>query len=95
MFQFKGTVTMEDGTETPFETGNAALAAWERYAMRNKLPMGAASPPTLSSMVIAHHALGVEEGFDAWAETVAGIELNAEQDGAAVVPPTPPEASTA
>lgn len=94
MFQFSGTVHFADGTKAAFETGNAALAAWERYAMRHKLPMGAASPPTLSSMVIAHHALAVEEGFDAWAETVLGIELNANQDGEPVVPPTPPEPST-
>lgn len=95
MFRFTGKVTYADGSEETFETGNAALAAWERYAMRNKLPMGADSPPTLSSLVIAHHALGIEEGFDGWSESVAGIELDADQDGEPVVPPTQPAPSTA
>jgi hypothetical protein len=94
MLKFRGVAQFIDGTEREFETGNASLAAWERYAMRHKLPMGAQAPPILSSMVIAHHALGIEQGFDAWSETVEGIELQAVgADGEAItVPPTPQEA---
>lgn len=99
MFRFHGKIEFEDGRIEEFEAGNAALAAWERYAMRHKLPMGEASPPTMSSLVIAHHALGVEQGVDAWMESVVSIELDAGDTeeapaaGAAAVPPTLREAS--
>ena len=46
------------------------------------------APPMLSALVIAHHALGVEEGFDVWRQLVVGVELET-PDG---VPPTLPEA---
>lgn len=88
--RFRGVVHYVDGSSAEFAAGNAAVAAYERYAVRNKLPTGTDAPPTISSMVIAHHALAIEQGFDAWAESVDGIEL--ELDGAAV-PPTEPEPS--
>ena len=94
MFRFTGRVEYADGTTADFTAGNAALAAWERYAMRHKLPMGADSPPTMSSLVIAHHALAIEQGVDAWIESVQGIELDADTGEAAAVDPTPLEAST-
>lgn len=90
MFRFTGKVTYADGTEAEFESGNAALAAYEKYAARHGLPTGKDSPPTLSSLVIAHHALGIREGVDAWMETVEGIEL----DAADPANPTAPEPST-
>lgn len=101
MLKFRGVVQFVDGSEEPFETGNAALAAYERYAARNRLPMGKDAPPILSSMVIAHHALAIAEGFDVWAENVQGVELKAFGDdgqeiqpGEASVPPTPSDPST-
>lgn len=92
MFRFTGRVEYDDGRLVEFEAGNAALAAWERYAMRNKLPLGVDSPPTMSALVIAHHALGIEQGVDAWLETVQGIELDAPDEAAA--DPTRLEVST-
>lgn len=90
MLTFRGTVQYTDGESEEFECGTAALAAYELYAMRNGFPVGAGMPPTLGSMVIAHHALNIAEGFETWRKTVSGVELNA--DG---VNPTPPEASEA
>lgn len=89
MLRLKGAVEYLDGRVVEFECGTAAVAAWERYAIRNKLPLGEGAPAILSSMVTAHHALGIEEGFDGWAETVLGVDLEAVGE----VPPTPPAAS--
>jgi hypothetical protein len=89
MLRFRGTVSFRDGTEQPFETGTAALAAYESYALRNGLPIGDNMPPTLGALVIAHFALSVDEGFDVWRTRVDGVELEA--DG---LPPTLTEAST-
>ena len=96
MFRFRGRVQYADGRVETFTAGNAALAAWERYALRHKIPIGADSPPTMSSLVIAHHALAVEQGVDAWIETVDGVELDAdneEEPAAEPVDPTLSEAS--
>lgn len=89
MIRFRGTVAYRDGSEVTFESGTAALAAYESYALRHGLPLGEGMPPTLGALVMAHHALGVPEGFDVWRETVDGIELEA--DG---LPPTQEEASS-
>lgn len=99
MLRFQGRLRFFGSDEiVEFAAGNAALAAWERYAIRNKMPMGKESPPLLSSLVVAHHALGIEQGFDAWAETVESIELDAtdlDGDGKPIdVPPTHAAAST-
>jgi len=83
MLTFRGKVAYADGSEVEFETGTAALAAYELYAMRNGFPVGEGMPPTVGALVMAHHALGIEEGFDVWRHKVAGIELEA--DG---LPPT-------
>jgi hypothetical protein len=80
VFRFQGAVQYADGREETFECGNVALAAWERYAIRHKLPMGEGAPPTLSSLVVAHHALAIELALDPWIETVEGVELKA-KDG--------------
>lgn len=88
MIRLHGKVLYDDGREVEFETGNAALAKWERYAARNGLAIGKDSPPILSSLVVAHHALGIAEPFDAWAEGVEGVELESTD-----VPPTPPAPS--
>jgi hypothetical protein len=98
VIRFRGSVEYVDGSKAEFECGTAAVAAWERYAARHKIPYGDESPGTLSNLVIAHHALAIEEGVDAWIETVDGIEvvvLGKEEDGEAAVPPTPEDPSTA
>ena len=84
MLRLKGTVEYEGGRVDEFETGPAAIAEWELYALRHGYPIGEAAPPMLSALVIAHHALGVSEGFDVWRKTVFGVEMDA-----AAVPPTP------
>lgn len=101
MLRFKGTVEYTDGTSAEFECGTAAVASWERYAVRHKIPYGDESPGTLSNLVIAHHALAIAEGIDAWIETVEGVEVVVLKDGvpikpgeAGAVPPTGKEAST-
>jgi len=88
VIRFRGTVAYRDGSEASFESGTAALAAYESYAMRHGLPIGEGMPPTLGALVIAHHALRVDEGFDVWRENVDGVELVA--DG---LDPTQSEAS--
>ena len=94
MIRLTGTVEYEDGTAEDFETGSAALAAYELYALRHGYPIGTAAPPMLSSLVVAHHALGKAEGFDTWRAKVSGVELNAGgENGTGAVPPTLPEPS--
>lgn len=77
MITFTGRVQYRDGTEAEFETGTAAIAAYEDYAIRHGYPYGDAMPPTLSALVVAHYALQIPEGFDVWRPTVAGVELEA------------------
>lgn len=79
MYRFEGTVEFEDGTIEEFEAGNVALAAWERYAIRHKLPMGKDAPNMVSSLVIAHAVLGDGVAFDPWSATVAGCEVRIKQ----------------
>ena len=93
MFRFTGRVEYADGRIQEFRAGNAALAAWERYAMRHKYPLGEGAPGTMSALVIAHHALAIDVGVDAWMETVEGVELEADED-ADTVNPTPSALST-
>lgn len=78
MLSFRGKVAFTDGTETEFEGGTAALAAYEEYAIRNNLPYGERMPPTLAALVIAWHCLGVEEGFAVWRKRVTNVEMEAE-----------------
>ena len=90
MIRLKGTIEYDGGRTETFETGTAALAEWELYAMRHGYPIGEAAPPMLSMLVIAHHALDVQEGFDVWRRSVVGIDLESEG-----VPPTLPVVTTA
>jgi hypothetical protein len=83
MLRFRGTVQYADGREETFEAGSAAQADYELYALRHGWPIGDGQPPMLWSLLIAHSALKVPEGFELWRESVSGIELEA--DG---VPPT-------
>ena len=75
MIRLRGTIEYDGGRQETFETGTAALAEWELYALRHGYPIGTAAPPMLSALVIAHHALGVEEGFDVWRKSVVGVDL--------------------
>lgn len=90
MLRLRGEVEYDGGRTERFETGTAALAEWELYAMRHGYPIGVDAPPMLSALVIAHHALGVAEGFDVWRKSVTGVELEAPE----TVPPTLPAATT-
>jgi hypothetical protein len=88
VIRLRGSIEYLDGRVETFETGSAALAEWELYALRHGYPLGDKAPPMLSSLVVAHAALKIQVGFDPWRETVAGVELDA--DG---VPPTLPAPS--
>ena len=88
MLRLRGQIEYEGGRVEHFETGTAALAEWELYALRHGYPIGKDAPPMLSALVIAHHALGVQEGFDVWRRSVLGVELESEG-----VPPTLPAPS--
>lgn len=88
MIKLRGTIEYTDGSQEQFETGTAALAEWELYALRHGYPIGTAAPPMLSALVIAWTATrnGSAEGFDVWRKRVAGVELENEE-----VNPTPPD----
>lgn len=75
MIRLSGTIEYEGGRTETFETGAAALAEWELYAMRHGFPIGEGAPPMLSALVVAHHALGVAEGFDVWRRSVTNVDL--------------------
>ena len=85
MIRLKGTIEYEGGRTQDFETGSAAVAEWELYALRHGYPTGEGAPAMLSALVVAHYALGVEEGFDVWRRSVIGVDLQSEG-----VPPTLP-----
>ena len=76
MIRLRGTIEYEGGRQETFETGPAALAEWELYALRHGYPIGDKAPPMLSALVIAHHAIGVAEGFDVWRRSVEGVEMD-------------------
>jgi hypothetical protein len=87
VIRLSGTIHYEGGREETFETGSAALADWELYALRHGFPIGEKAPPMLSMMYIAYTALGVREGFDVWRRSVVDVDLDTE-----AVPPTLPAA---
>jgi hypothetical protein len=88
VIRIRGEVEYADGRVEAFETGTAALAAWELYALRHGFPIGEAAPPTLTALVVAHAALKIPIGVDSWMETVEGVELDTD-----AVPPTLPAPS--
>jgi hypothetical protein len=84
MLRYRGRVRYSDGREDEFEAGLAATAAWEEYAHRNGYPFEVdKAPRVLYSLVIAHAALRIEEGFEVWRPRVDTFELDAVD-----VPPT-------
>lgn len=82
MIRYTGTVIYEDGRREPFETGIRGARAWELYATRHDLPLNPNPervdrfPVAQWRLVLAHAALAVELGVDAWADTVADVELD-------------------
>jgi hypothetical protein len=86
VIRLRGQIEYDGGRVEDFETGSAAVAEWELYALRHDFPIGEKAPPMLSALVIAHHALGVAEGFDVWRRSVVGIEMEVPE----TVPPTLP-----
>ena len=86
MIHLRGTVEYEGGRTEDFETGSAAVAEWELFALRHGYPIGDGAPPMLSALVVAHHALGVQEGFDVWRRSVVGVDMEIPE----TVPPTLP-----
>jgi hypothetical protein len=93
VLRFDGKLRYADSEEIiEFEAGTSSVAAWERYALRHGWATSMETAPIIAFHVIAHHALGVEGGVDAWIETVDGVELKPQTDAAgepAEVPPTP------
>jgi len=86
----RGVVMYEDGTEERFETSINAIAEYERYAVRNGLPMGTDAPPLTLALFTAYYALAQNgEGFDAWRARVVALETEAGETN-----PTPPDQST-
>jgi hypothetical protein len=84
MLRFQGKIRYRSGEEVDFEAGLATTAAWEEYAHRNGYPFNAdQAPRVLYTLVLAHAALGIEEGFEVWRPKVDGFELEAIE-----VPPT-------
>lgn len=84
MLRFKGNVRYRDGHTVAFEAGLATTAAWEEYAHRNGYPFDPDNAPrVLYTLVLAHAALGIEEGFEVWRPKVDTFELEAVE-----VPPT-------
>jgi hypothetical protein len=86
MMRLHGRVEYDGGREEAFETGTAALAEWELFALRHGYPVGEGAPPMLMMLVVAHFALGIAEGFDVWRRSVSSIEMEAP----IAVPPTLP-----
>ena len=92
MIHLTGNIEYEGGRIERFETGSAAIAEWELYALRHGYPPKVEDAPRMLMMlVIAHHALGVEEGFEVWRKSVVGLEDTSEN----VVPPTLPARTAA
>ena len=85
MIRLAGKVEYEGGRVEEFSTGSAALAEWELYALRHGYPIGEGAPAMLSMLVVAHYALGVQEGFEPWRKSVTSLEMESEG-----VPPTLP-----
>ena len=75
MIRLKGTIEYEGGRTEEFETGTAAIAEWELFALRHGYPIGEGAPSMLSALVVAHYALGVQEGFEPWRRSVVGIDM--------------------
>lgn len=100
MFRVTGTVTYNDGRVVEYVAAQREVGAWERYAIRNALPIGndAGAPRMLVTSVryMAWAAVMRDEehpeSFEVWDATV--LEVTAPQvEEDAVVNPTPGERS--
>jgi hypothetical protein len=91
VIRLTGTIEHADGRLEQFTAGTSALMAYERYAIRNGLPIGADAPLMTMAHVVAWYATAPEGvGFETWAKGVTGVELDSEG-----IPPTPPGALAA
>jgi hypothetical protein len=64
-----GTVTYEGGEVVAWTARPRDIRNMENYARRHGIAIGESISPTLG-MVLAWSALGIEEGFDVWVETL-------------------------
>jgi hypothetical protein len=87
VIRFNGTVLYKDGRTDTFMAGGADLAEWEDYAIRHDIPPNNQErlPGKTMMLVIAHAALGVENGFVPWRRTVLDLDVETVE-----VPPTLP-----
>ena len=59
VIRLSGTIEYTDGARSGFETGTAALAEWELYALRHGYPIGdGRAADARDALVVAHTALG-------------------------------------
>lgn len=95
----RGRLRMKDGRELEFEGGQAVLASWEEYALRNGIPLdNPSATQNLQALYVAYEALegGRAEGegrpgFQTWRRDVYGV-VEFEN---VIVPPTRPAPSAA
>ena len=83
MIRVSGKVTYTDQRVVDFDGGINALAAWESYAQRNQLDPDPQRSPMTWTLYVAFAALGVTAtgagvGFEKWRETVADVQLEAD-----------------
>lgn len=84
MIRVSGKVTYTDQRVVDFDGGINALAAWESYAQRNQLDPDPQRSPMTWTLYVAFAALGAARGpgggvgFEKWRETVADVQLEAD-----------------
>lgn len=90
MARMAGVIEYEGGARVTFEGTTAHIAEYELFALRHGYPVEVdKAPRILMMLVVAHAALGVEEGFEAWRRSVVDIDMTE----AVEVPPTLPAPS--
>ena len=94
MIRLTGTVEYNDGRIEAWSAGSAILSRWEMYAKRHGYPYAFEDAPRmLLVQVLAHAALGVPEGLEAWLATVG--EVSFDDGDVEAVPPTREEPTRA
>lgn len=89
MIRLGGWVEVADGDRSDFVAGPWDVCVWERYAKRNGWPLPIEDAPRFHlTLVLAHSALHVPEGFDVWAQSIVDFELATPDEVEPVVPPT-------
>lgn len=93
MIRIAGYVDVEDAAgdveRQRFAAGPWDIMAWERYAKRHGWPLPIEDAPRFHfTLVLAHSALHVAEGFDVWAPTVTDFGLDETPEASPSIPPT-------